>query len=318
MYLTIILFIIIIILLLIAILVYIFSGSFCNSCNNTFNNNPLDQLTATLPVVLNPSDLSINGTARSDRHYPITSTPLNTDICSTSQDCPINKNQCINGICVGCLSDNQCPLGNKCINNVCTTIPCSNDSECENDSICSNNICTGKVCNNNSDCNTNQVCVNNICLSNDANISCNKDVDCHNGLLKCNSNVCIQCLTNNDCSSDQSCSNGFCQQTLLNQDTSTNVQLSKPFFMLDNKINSVGYINKELSTKSSPSVPVFVTNRSISKAPDISTEVTPTPFSLTVKKEIKALGNNKDVKVFNTLSPVNTSWQQYPKILKFN
>ena len=115
-----------------------------------------------------------------------------------------------------CISDNQCLLGNKCINSTCVLVEdkCNDDTDCSNGLVCKNNVCKVKSCISYTDCPNRELCFhsssdrNGVCIP-FGHICIGSD-DCPKG-TKCVNGNCKQCTSSADCLLGEHCSDGICK-----------------------------------------------------------------------------------------------------------
>lgn len=101
--------------------------------------------------------------------------------------------------CVACLSSNDCPANNDCIQNGCVPFtPCNNSKDCLITEVC--NTTTGRCaqCLGNNDCGSSQLCESGQCRD---FVACSSDKQCTPLGLLCDpaKGKCSQCLKNTDC-----------------------------------------------------------------------------------------------------------------------
>ncbi|MGZ3721917.1 MAG: hypothetical protein ACXVA9_03230 [Bdellovibrionales bacterium] len=121
----------------------------------------------------------------------ITAQPEWGNPCGRTSECLTNES-CVNGICQanngtgGCLGDYQCPVGERCIGNVCKTTITSNDG-----TSCANSFTTIQPmgCISSSECPFGGSCIHGKCVAPGGLGSCLSDVDCPVG-EHCRKSVC--------------------------------------------------------------------------------------------------------------------------------
>lgn len=95
---------------------------------------------------------------------------------------------------IPCTFSSECPSGQKCINNVCTTAECTNSAECGTFMTCdSNNNCVtqgGDVCS--------------------SNINCPTGYGCQQDILQCKGLLNTGCKADSECIFPYVCKNGSC------------------------------------------------------------------------------------------------------------
>ncbi|MAD61441.1 MAG: hypothetical protein CMH49_08030, partial [Myxococcales bacterium] len=98
---------------------------------------------------------------------------------------------CRSALCVpGCITNDRCPVGTRCINNSCQEgIGCNSNNDCEQGTVCdlNNGECRDGECSQNSDCESG-VCTNFTCIDPS---SCSASQDCPIGQL-CLSGSCVE------------------------------------------------------------------------------------------------------------------------------
>lgn len=104
-------------------------------------------------------------------------------ICDPDQFCENDK-------CVDCLTGEDCPNNQVCLNGKCT---CPDGSDPDANGRCIE-------CAIDSDCETCEVCQDGTCLPK----------DCHDGVCDPTSGECIDCLNSGDCGPNEVCDNGEC------------------------------------------------------------------------------------------------------------
>ena len=104
--------------------------------------------------------------------------------CTTNTDCPLNKPICDAGVCLQCVTNEDCGGNLICTNNQCTSPQCTIDSNCPLGQYCTGGNCTAG-CVNALNCPTGDLCQNGTCTH-------------------------VQCLSVTDCTAGQICSNNNC------------------------------------------------------------------------------------------------------------
>ena len=158
------------------------------------------------------------------------------DKCQTNQDC--RELSCMNGTCVQCLSDSNCPIGQGCFNQICRY---PYDNETSSGSI---TYFSPARNNNNIIAPPGYLCTSVSCgagLNNEDPIYCNGDTLCPSSCPFCVNSVCRctiganseECASNSDCQSNI-CSNNLCVpgECSLNYNGNTGLgscHVSKPY-----------------------------------------------------------------------------------------
>lgn len=99
--------------------------------------------------------------------YLLTRENPSVTLCETSDDCLVESDLCIDGICVPrCYTKLNCPFGNLCDENGICVPGCENTFDCESDKICVEGQCViGNQCKLNSDCETGLICLDGDCVT---------------------------------------------------------------------------------------------------------------------------------------------------------
>ncbi len=127
--------------------------------------------------------------------------------CETDEHCKEHNEYCVNGHCVQCRDDNDCPRGQEC----------NTDHRC---------VPIEGWCESNSDCPEGQVCKNNRCSPCESNSDCGMGYHCEMG--KC---VEGECGSDADCPAGQQCVNGYCQ--VPPQEETPQCELESVYFDFD-------------------------------------------------------------------------------------
>ncbi len=116
--------------------------------------------------------------------------------CDTDEHCQDSEEGqeqdrllCVNGQCVQCAEDGDCPTGEECDNNECVDIPgwCTADADCDGDQVCRDNEC-GPECLDDDDCGLGEVCEGGSCVD---EVECETDGDCGPGEV-CQNQECVE------------------------------------------------------------------------------------------------------------------------------
>lgn len=130
--------------------------------------------------------------------------PLNS--CTNNLDCSSDK-LCVEGMCVECVFDRQCPIGSVCQDGRCAINVCQDDTTCPAGNKCVNNICQ-PTCMISSDCvgATGEIIICDRETSSDGigicitlGNHCQSNQDCNRGTNICIDNKCQQCRSDSDC-----------------------------------------------------------------------------------------------------------------------
>ena len=120
--------------------------------------------------------------------------------CEVDDDC-LGRDRCVEGECVQCVEDVDCPDGSVCgEDNRCV--------ECVDDEACDGQVCdeAGSCV----ECLGDDDCAEGVCdAQSNACVECNADVDCGEGSV-CDNNACVQCLEDADCEEGFLCVAGSC------------------------------------------------------------------------------------------------------------
>jgi hypothetical protein len=143
--------------------------------------------------------------------------------CNSAGACPTGL-MCdpLTKICVQCLFDNQCAIGQRCASDrTCRdVIDCTNSLACVgaafNETICDQASGRCVECLSNSDCGSAEECVDTQCV---AYLPCVNSLDCRGGWV-CDvaGGRCVECLGDADCGVDRQCENRKCWSN-CNSDT---------------------------------------------------------------------------------------------------
>ncbi len=120
--------------------------------------------------------------------------------CEDDDEC-LGSDRCVDGECVECAEDVDCPDGTVCNGaNVC--VECMADEQCEEGLVC-NDVGTCVECNGDDDC------AEGVC-DEEANacVECVEDADCAEGV--CEANACVECREDADCGEGEACAGDVC------------------------------------------------------------------------------------------------------------
>ncbi|MBT5272102.1 hypothetical protein HOL83_02090 [Candidatus Woesearchaeota archaeon] len=140
--------------------------------------------------------------------------------CYSDEDCSEGVCLTSSGECVGCLSDQNCPIYpvmTYCVvaENSCQQ-GCRSDLDCEEGEVCNEHVCEDEElgCVTAADCAENETCENSVCVA--ANLGCITNDECADGEL-CIDAVCIvgDCVDDLDCSDGETCNNNLCETETL-------------------------------------------------------------------------------------------------------
>lgn len=129
-----------------------------------------------------------------------TNTTCQSDKACTAQDQICDPDR---GVCVDCLSDDDCPKNAACRTGSCVGFtPCKSSKDCTVDQVCNAEIERCVECVTSRDCDSGALCVNDSCVP-----SCSSDKDCRSLDQICNPDAghCVECLGTNDCGKGQHC-----------------------------------------------------------------------------------------------------------------
>ena len=120
---------------------------------------------------------------------------------------------------LACTTDQQCPWGQICSQNVCIPKVCSVDSNCPSGQHCVDKYCKPKPCETYRDCGKGDACVHvnpfdefdrvGFCMPT-ANV-CGTNSDCRAGTPFCVGGKCQQCMADGDCLAGEVCNSGLCR-----------------------------------------------------------------------------------------------------------
>ncbi|MEW5849452.1 MAG: hypothetical protein AB2A00_11595 [Myxococcota bacterium] len=130
-----------------------------------------------------------------------------TPECETDEECDVGQ-MCIDGACFNleCTSDEDCVLGGRCVEGTCTS-PCSSNADCGQGEMCRDGRCGRAQCTTDVDCPPRHTCEDGRCVVG----ACVTDAHCPAGNI-CEDGTCIPqpCTTDADCPTGISCEEGVC------------------------------------------------------------------------------------------------------------
>lgn len=130
--------------------------------------------------------------------------------CLRTPDC--NGQLCKNNKCVPCKNDNECPVGQACLQQKCASVQCSARQPCSDGKLCKNYLCV--ACKQNAECGQGRICLQQKCVAGE----CTQEGDCKAGQL-CKNNKCVGCQTNADCGLGRICSANLCKPGQCTQES---------------------------------------------------------------------------------------------------
>jgi cysteine-rich repeat protein len=128
--------------------------------------------------------------------------------CTSNNQCPVGQ-QCLNNSCTaGCTSNTQCPSGDQCANTTCTPA-CSTTAQCPSGQQCVSGSCTPS-------CSANNQCPSGGCVDGVCTQSCNSNTQCPSGDRCIDGSCTSTCTNSNQCPNNEQCISGSCSPTCTN------------------------------------------------------------------------------------------------------
>ena len=125
--------------------------------------------------------------------------------CEVDDEC-LGADRCLDGECVQCIEDVDCPDGSVCgAGNLC--VECNNDEQCADDLVCND---VGSCV----ECLGDENCPDGVC-DEEANAceECIADEDCAEGV--CEANACVECREDANCAEGDLCRDGACLPNIV-------------------------------------------------------------------------------------------------------